>query len=83
MEMLEEPTKVIRRADQAAKELPNVGSTVDDDQLKNILSQGDSSKATSKSDGCRKRGMISVRSETSRSSPTNSSDSKMRTMIFL
>ena len=80
--MLEEPTKVIRRADRATKELPKVGSTVEDDQLKNMFSQGGSSKST-RSDGCRKRGMISVRSETSRSSPANSSDSKMRTMIVL
>ena len=50
MEMLEEPTKVIRRADRVAKELPKVGKTVEDDQLKNMFSQGDSSKSTSRSD---------------------------------
>ena len=39
MEMLEEPTKVIRRTDQAAKELPKAGSTVEDDQ-KHVFPRG-------------------------------------------
>ena len=37
--MLEEPTKVIRRADRATKELPKVGSTVEDDQ-KHVFPRG-------------------------------------------
>ena len=77
-----EVTKVIRRVDQVAKELPTVGRTVEDDQ-KMLFSQKDSSKGTSKTGGCRKRGMISVRGETSKFSPTNGSDSKMTTMTFL
>ena len=36
---LEEPTKVIRRVDQAAKELPKVGRTVEDDQKHVVLSR--------------------------------------------
>ena len=88
METLEEPTKAIRRVGQVTKELPKVGRTVEDDQKhvfkENMLfSQGDSSKGTSRTDGCRKIGMISVRGETSRSSSTNSSDSKMRKVAFL
>ena len=82
METLVEVTKVIRRVDQVAKELPKVGRTVEDDQKDAVLPKS-SSKGTSRTDGYRKMGMISVRGETSKSSPTNSSDSKMRTITFL
>ena len=37
MKTLEEPTKVIRRVDQAAKELPKVGRTVEDDHKHVVL----------------------------------------------
>ena len=37
METLEEPTKVIRRVDQVAKELPKVGRSVEDGQKHVVL----------------------------------------------
>ena len=37
METLVEATKVIRRVDPVAKELPNVGRTVEDDQKDVVL----------------------------------------------
>ena len=37
METLVEATKVIRRVDQVAKELPKVGRTVEDDQKDVVL----------------------------------------------
>ena len=39
METLVEVTKVIRRVDQVAKELPKVGRTVEDDQKDVVLSK--------------------------------------------
>ena len=77
-----EATKVIRRVDRVAKELPKIGRTVEDDQKDFVLPR-DSSKGASRTDGYQKRGMISVRSETSKSSSINSSGSKMRTIPFL